>query len=230
MTRDLIKRQNVDVIAGNVATQDGVKALIDAGVAAVKVGIGAGSSCTTRIVAGIGVPQLTAVMDAYEVANKAGIPVISDGGMRFSGDIAKSLAAGASCVMLGSIFAGMDESPGETILYEGRRFKTFRGMGSIGAMSQGSSDRYFQEGAASSKLVPEGIEGMVPYRGPASDTIHQLTGGLRASMGYCGARDLETLRKSRKFIRVTSAGNIESHPHDVAITKESPNYSRPGGI
>jgi IMP dehydrogenase len=191
---------------------------------AVKVGIGAGSSCTTRIVAGIGVPQLTAVLDAFEVSQKSGIPIISDGGMRYSGDMAKSLAAGASAVMLGSMFAGMDESPGETILYEGRRFKAFRGMGSVGAMVSGSGDRYFQEGTESGKLVPEGIEGMVSYRGPVAETIHQLSGGLKAAMGYCGAKDITTLQTSRNFIRVTAAGITESHPHEVTIAKEAPNY------
>ena len=223
--KELRKRiQGVDIIAGNVATAEGTKALIDAGVDAVKVGIGAGSSCTTRIVAGIGVPQLTAVMETYEVSQKSDIPIISDGGMRYSGDIAKSLAAGASAVMLGSIFAGMDESPGETILYEGRRFKAFRGMGSVGAMASGSGDRYFQEGTESGKLVPEGVEGMVPYRGPVSETIHQLMGGLTAAMGYCGAKDIPELQASRNFIRVTAAGITESHPHEVAIVKEAPNY------
>jgi IMP dehydrogenase len=223
--KDIRKRiQGVDIIAGNVATAEGTKALIDAGVDAVKVGIGAGSSCTTRIVAGIGVPQLTAVMEAYDVSQKSNIPIISDGGMRYSGDIAKSLAAGASAVMLGSIFAGMDESPGETILYEGRRFKAFRGMGSVGAMSSGSGDRYFQEGTESGKLVPEGVEGMVPYRGPVAETIHQLMGGLTSAMGYCGAEDIPALQATRRFIRVTAAGITESHPHEVTIAKEAPNY------
>ncbi|MCK4578811.1 MAG: IMP dehydrogenase, partial [Candidatus Marinimicrobia bacterium] len=181
----------------------------------------------TRIVAGIGVPQLTAVMDAASVAGKAGVPIISDGGMRYSGDIAKSLAAGANSVMLGSIFAGMDESPGETILYEGRRFKVYRGMGSISAMKKGSSDRYFQEGTAKSKLVPEGIEGKVPYRGPVADTIHQLSGGLRAAMGYCGAANIKELHAKRVFLKVSGAGMTESHPHDVSITEEAPNYRAP---
>jgi len=224
--RELKKRfAKVDVIAGNVATPDGAQALIDAGVDAVKVGIGAGSSCTTRVVAGIGVPQLTAVMDAAKAGHKNNIPVISDGGMRFSGDVAKSLAAGASSVMLGSIFAGMDESPGETILYEGRRFKAYRGMGSVGAMSKGSSDRYFQERSSTSKLVPEGVEGMVPYRGSVAETVHQLIGGLRSAMGYCGAANIIELQKRSKFIRVTDAGKTEGHPHDITITKEAPNYS-----
>jgi IMP dehydrogenase len=223
--KELRKRiEGVDIIAGNVATSEGTRALIEAGVDAVKVGIGAGSSCTTRIVAGIGVPQLTAVMDAFEVSQESGVPIISDGGMRYSGDIAKSLAAGASAVMLGSIFAGMDESPGETILYEGRRYKTFRGMGSVGAMVSGSGDRYFQEGTDSGKLVPEGIEGRVSYRGPVAETIHQLMGGLKAAMGYCGAKDIPTLQSNRNFIRLTAAGITESHPHEVTIAKEAPNY------
>ncbi|UCD37546.1 MAG: IMP dehydrogenase [Fidelibacterota bacterium] len=223
--KELRKRlSGVDLVAGNVATAEATKALIDAGVDAVKVGIGAGSSCTTRIVAGIGMPQLSAVLSAAEAGAKANVPIISDGGMRFSGDIAKSLAAGASSVMLGSIFAGMDESPGETILYEGRRYKSFRGMGSVGAMVEGSGDRYFQEGTASGKLVPEGIEGMVPYRGSVAETIHQLVGGLQAAMGYCGASNIEELQSKRKFVRVTSAGTSENHPHEIAITKEAPNY------
>lgn len=227
--KELRKRHaSVDIVAGNIATAEGAQVLIDAGVNAVKVGIGAGASCTTRVVAGIGVPQLTAVIDAVEVGAKADIPIISDGGMRFSGDIAKSLAAGASSVMLGSIFAGTDESPGETILYDGRRFKGFRGMGSVGAMAQGSSDRYFQEGMASDKLVPEGIEGMVPYRGPVAETINQLAGGLQAAMGYCGAKNIEALQARRTFVRLTTAGSRESHPHEVAITKEAPNYPARG--
>ncbi|MFC1747002.1 IMP dehydrogenase, partial [Candidatus Neomarinimicrobiota bacterium] len=221
------KYSEVDIVAGNVATPEGVQALIDAGADAVKIGIGAGSSCTTRIVAGIGVPQLSAVLKSSQAGLKHGIPVISDGGMRFSGDVAKSLAAGASSVMLGSIFAGMDESPGETILFEGRRFKSYRGMGSVGAMRQGSSDRYFQEGASGSKLVPEGVEGMVPYRGPVGDTIHQLVGGLRSAMGYCGAGNIPELQKRGEFIRISDASTAESHPHDLTIIKEAPNYSSP---
>ena len=222
---ELRKRNpGADIVAGNVATAAGTKALIDAGVDAVKVGIGAGASCTTRIVAGVGVPQLTAVMDAAEAAAKQNIPVISDGGMRYSGDIAKSLAAGSSVVMLGSIFAGMDEAPGETILYEGRRYKGFRGMGSIGAMTDGAGDRYFQEGTASGKLVPEGIEGTVPHRGPVAETIYQLAGGLQAAMGYCGAKNIAELHAKRDFMKVSPAGSRESHPHDVNITKEAPNY------
>jgi len=225
-----IKKQfsNIDVIAGNIATEDATKALIDAGADAVKVGIGPGSICTTRIIAGVGVPQLTAVMDVYKVAEKLNIPVISDGGMRYSGDVAKSLAAGANTAMLGSIFAGTDESPGEVILWEGRSFKSYRGMGSIAAMKDGSKDRYFQnETTDASKLVPEGIEGMVPHKGPIRDTIHQLIGGIRSSMGYCGAKDLTTLKEVAKFVRITGAGVKESHSHDINIMKESPNYSKP---
>jgi len=223
--RELRKRHGgVELIAGNVATAEGTEALIDAGADAVKVGIGAGSSCTTRIVAGIGVPQLTAVMDAAEVGARRDIPIISDGGMRYSGDIAKSLAAGASVVMLGSIFAGMDETPGETILSEGRRYKSFRGMGSVGAMSDGSGDRYFQEGTAAGKLVPEGIEGMVPHRGLVAGTIYQLAGGLQAAMGYCGAHDIGQMQSQGSFMKITRAGGRESHPHDVTITQEAPNY------
>jgi IMP dehydrogenase len=218
---------NIDVIAGNIATASGAKALIDAGADAVKVGIGPGSICTTRIIAGVGVPQLSAVMDAQEVASKSGIPVISDGGMRYSGDVAKSLAAGANVAMLGSIFAGTDESPGEVILWEGRSFKSYRGMGSIAAMKEGSKDRYFQNDSDANKLVPEGIEGMVPYKGPVRETIHQLVGGIRSSMGYCGAKDISTFGKVSKFIQITGAGVKESHPHDINITKESPNYRKP---
>ena len=225
-----IKKQfsNIDVIAGNIATENAAKALIDAGADAVKVGIGPGSICTTRIIAGVGVPQLTAVMDVYNVAAKLNIPVISDGGMRYSGDVAKSLAAGADTAMLGSIFAGTDESPGEVILWEGRSFKSYRGMGSIAAMKDGSKDRYFQnETSDSRKLVPEGIEGMVSHKGPIRDTIHQLTGGIRSSMGYCGAKDLDSLKEVANFVRITGAGIKESHPHDISITKESPNYRKP---
>jgi len=224
-----IKKQfsNIDIIAGNIATEDAAKALIDAGADAVKVGIGPGSICTTRIIAGVGVPQLTAVMDVYNVASKFNIPVISDGGMRYSGDVAKSLAAGANTAMLGSIFAGTDESPGEVILWEGRSFKSYRGMGSIAAMKDGSKDRYFQnETTDSRKLVPEGIEGMVPHKGPISDTIHQLVGGIKSSMGYCGAKDLTTLKEMASFMKITGAGVKESHPHDINITKESPNYRK----
>ena len=222
-----LKSQNSDlsIIGGNIATGYGAKALIDAGVDCVKVGIGAGASCTTRVVAGIGVPQLTAIMDAVEVAKKENIPVIADGGLRYSGDIAKALAAGADSIMLGSVLAGMDESPGETILYEGRQYKTFRGMGSLGAMEEGSGDRYFQEETDNKKLVPEGIEGMVPYRGPVKNTIHQLTGGIRASMGYCGCKNIEEFGDKSEFIEITAAGVRESHPHEVRIVKEAPNYS-----
>ena len=218
---------DTDLIAGNVATPSGTQALIDAGVDAVKVGIGAGSSCTTRIVAGVGVPQLTAVLDAVEVAKKANIPVISDGGMRYSGDIAKSLACGANTAMLGSIFAGTDESPGETVLYEGRSFKTYRGMGSMGAMKLGSKDRYFQNEVESRKLVPEGIEGLVPYKGPLADSIHQLVGGLKASLGYCGASNISEFQDVAELVQITGAGVKESHPHDMHITHEAPNYQQP---
>jgi len=222
-----LKSQNSDlsIIGGNIATGYGAKALIDAGVDCVKVGIGAGASCTTRIVAGVGVPQLTAIMDAVEVAKKENIPIIADGGLRYSGDIAKALAAGADSIMLGSVLAGMDESPGETILYEGRQYKTFRGMGSLGAMEEGSGDRYFQEETDNKKLVPEGIEGMVPYRGPVKNTIHQLTGGIRSSMGYCGCKTIEEFGDKSEFIEITAAGVRESHPHEVRIVKEAPNYS-----
>ncbi len=212
----------VQVIAGNVATAEATRALIDAGADAVKVGIGPGSICTTRIVAGVGVPQLTAIMDAAGAAGD--VPVIADGGIKYSGDFAKAIAAGASCAMVGSMIAGTDESPGEVILYQGRSFKSYRGMGSLGAMARGSADRYFQKDAASDKLVPEGIEGQVPYKGPAATVIHQLVGGLRAAMGYCGAATVEDLRRTAKFVRITGAGLKESHVHDVQITRESPNY------
>ena len=215
---------DLQVIAGNVATSDGVKALIDSGVDAVKVGIGAGASCTTRIVAGVGMPQLSAIMNCVDEANKQNIPVIADGGIRYSGDLSKAIATGAEVVMLGSMLAGMDESPGEFILFEGRQYKSYRGMGSIGAMKEGSGDRYFQENAEATKLVPEGIEGMVPYRGPVKNTIHQLMGGLRSSMGYCGAKDIKDLHQKAEFIRTTAAGIKESHPHEVKIMKEAPNY------
>ena len=225
--KKLKSRLNVDIIAGNVATAAGTQALIDAGVDAVKVGIGAGSSCTTRMIAGVGVPQLTAVMDAFESAKKNDIPIISDGGMRYSGDIAKSFAAGAETAMLGSILAGTNESPGEIILWEGRSFKSFRGMGSIAAMNEGSKDRYFQQNTESKKLVPEGIEGMVPYKGDVMETIHQLMGGVRSSMGYCGTKSIKKFHKNIEFIRITGAGMKESHPHDINITKDSPNYQKP---
>ena len=227
MVKQLKSKLKIDIIAGNVATGSGAQSLIDAGVDAVKVGIGAGSSCTTRMIAGIGVPQLTAVLDAFEYAQKKNIPVISDGGMRYSGDIAKSFAAGAETAMLGSIFAGTNESPGEVILWEGRSFKSFRGMGSIAAMNKGSKDRYFQHNVEERKLVPEGIEGMVPFEGEVKETIHQLIGGVRSSMGYCGAKSIQEFNKKAKFIRITGAGIKESHPHDINITKESPNYRKP---
>ena len=214
----------LQIVGGNVATSEGAKALIDAGVDCVKVGIGAGASCTTRIVAGIGVPQLTAVMDCVDAAANDNIPVIADGGIRYSGDIAKAIAAGASTVMLGSILAGMDESPGEFILFEGRQYKSYRGMGSLGAMQDGGGERYFQNDTEDKKLVPEGIEGIVPYRGSVKNTIHQLMGGLRSSMGYCGGENILDFQKKAEFIQSTQAGVKESHPHEVKITKEAPNY------
>ena len=214
----------VELIAGNVATAAGTKALIAAGADGVKAGVGPGSICTTRVVAGIGVPQITAILDCAEAASASGVPLIADGGIRTSGDISKALAAGAHSVMLGSLLAGTDESPGEMEIYMGRSFKSYRGMGSLGAMKEGSSDRYFQEGQ--SKLVPEGIEGRVPYRGPLADTIFQMVGGLRAGMGYVGATGIEELRRDAQFVRITHAGLLESHPHDVDITKEAPNYRR----
>ncbi|MCZ0810982.1 MAG: IMP dehydrogenase [Pseudomonadota bacterium] len=212
----------VQVVAGNVATAEAVRALIGSGADAVKVGIGPGSICTTRMVAGVGVPQLTAVMDCAQAAGD--VPVIADGGIKFSGDFAKAIAAGASCAMVGSMLAGTDESPGETILYQGRSFKAYRGMGSLGAMARGSADRYFQKDAASDKLVPEGIEGQVPYKGAAGNVLHQLVGGLRAAMGYTGCATVEEMRRDCKFVRITGAGLKESHVHDVQITRESPNY------
>ncbi len=214
---------NTPVIAGNIATAAAAEALIEAGADAVKVGIGPGSICTTRIVAGIGVPQITAIYDAACAAAKYGIPVIADGGLKYSGDMVKALAAGASTVMVGSLVAGCEESPGETELYQGRQFKVYRGMGSLGAMAQGSKDRYFQEN--NKKLVPEGVEGRVPYKGPLSDTVYQLMGGLRAGMGYCGCHNIEELQARSQFVRITNAGLRESHPHDISITKEAPNYS-----
>jgi IMP dehydrogenase len=217
----------VGVVGGNVATYDGTLAMIEAGADAVKVGIGPGSICTTRVVAGIGVPQLYAVSEAARAAKPKGIPIISDGGIKYSGDITKALAAGAQCVMIGSLFAGTDEAPGELILYQGRSYKVYRGMGSMGAMAQaqGSKDRYFQGDVDEvGKLVPEGIEGRVPYRGSLSFNVHQLLGGLRAGMGYCGAPTIEALQENAKFIRITNSGLAESHPHDVMITKEAPNY------
>ncbi len=214
---------DVDLIAGNVATADATRALIEAGVDAVKVGIGPGSICTTRIIAGIGVPQITAVYNCAMAAREFNIPIIADGGIKYSGDMVKALAAGASVVMLGNLFAGTEESPGETVIYQGRSYKVYRGMGSLGAMAQGSKDRYFQENM--DKLVPEGIEGRVPYKGTLADTAFQLIGGLRAGMGYCGVRNINELINNTSFMRITGAGLKESHPHDISITKESPNYS-----
>lgn len=228
---DLLKKvkaqfPDIDVVVGNVATEEAAKMLVEAGADGVKVGIGPGSICTTRIVAGVGVPQLTAIFNAYQAIKGTGATLIADGGLRYSGDIVKALAAGGDCVMCGSMFAGTEESPGETIIYNGRKFKSYRGMGSIDAMAAGSKDRYFQEDKADvSKLVPEGIVGRVPYKGTLSETVYQLVGGLRSGMGYCGAANLETL-KGAKFVRVTASGMAESHPHDVTITKETPNYTR----
>jgi len=211
------------IIAGNVATGDGTRDLIKAGASMIKVGIGPGSICTTRVIAGIGVPQITAIFDCAQAAAEFGVPVIADGGIKYSGDVVKAIAAGASAVMIGSLFAGTEESPGESEIFQGRRFKVYRGMGSLGAMKEGSKDRYFQENE--SKLVPEGIEGRVPYKGPLADTIYQLVGGLRSGMGYCGAKNIQELIHDTQFIRITGAGLRESHPHDVQITKEAPNYS-----
>ncbi len=215
---------DVQIIAGNVATAEATRALIDAGADAVKVGIGPGSICTTRVVAGVGVPQLTAIMEASEEAFKSNIPVIADGGLRTSGDAAKALAAGASVVMIGSLLAGTQEAPGETFLYQGRSYKSYRGMGSVGAMARGSADRYFQADVSALKLVPEGIEGQVPYKGPAKDVVHQLVGGIKAAMGYTGSATIPDLREGARFVRITGAGLSESHVHDVAITREAPNY------
>lgn len=212
------------IVAGNIATAEAAKALIDAGADAVKVGIGPGSICTTRIVAGVGVPQLTAIMDVVEACEKLDVPVIADGGIKFSGDLAKAIAAGADCAMMGSLFAGTDESPGEVILFGGRSHKSYRGMGSVGAMARGSADRYFQKDVATLKLVPEGVEGRVPYKGPVAGVIHQLIGGLRASMGYTGNADIAAMRKNCRFVRITNAGLRESHVHDITITNEAPNY------
>ena len=225
-----VKRETnrVQIVAGNVATYDGAKALIDAGADAVKVGIGPGSICTTRIVAGVGVPQLSAITDAVRAARDSGVPVIADGGIKYSGDLAKAIAAGAATAMMGSMFAGTDESPGEVFLYQGRSYKAYRGMGSLGAMARGSADRYFQKEVADAmKLVPEGIEGQVAYKGHISPIIHQLVGGLRAAMGYVGAPDIESFQQRARFIRITGAGLRESHVHDVHMTRESPNYSLP---
>ncbi len=218
---------NLDVIVGNIATAEAAKYLVDAGADAVKVGIGPGSICTTRVVAGVGFPQFSAVLEVAAAIKGTGVPVIADGGIRYTGDIPKAIAAGADCVMLGSLLAGTKESPGETIIYEGRKFKSYRGMGSVEAMKEGSKDRYFQDVEADiKKLVPEGIVGRVPYKGDLDESIHQFVGGLRAGMGYCGAKDVATLKETGKFVRITASGIHESHPHDVAITKEAPNYSR----
>jgi len=219
------KEHNIDVIAGNVATAEATADLIKAGVNAVKVGIGPGAICTTRVISGVGVPQISAIMDCATAADKSDIPIIADGGVRFSGDITKAIAAGASSVMLGSLLAGLDESPGLLVIYKGRQFKEYRGMGSLGAMVKGSSDRYGQKSTSKEKLVPEGVEGRVPYRGSLSDFVYQLVGGLRAGMGYCGTPTIEQLRKGGRFVRISAAGVTESHPHDILITKEPPNYS-----
>lgn len=220
------KFPKIQLIVGNIATADGAKALIDSGADCIKVGIGPGSICTTRVVAGIGVPQITAICDAAEVASKHGVPVIADGGVKFSGDLVKALAAGANVIMIGSLFAGCEESPGDTEIYQGRSFKVYRGMGSLASMQQGSKDRYFQDSTnLTSKFVPEGVEGRVPYKGAVSETVYQLLGGLRSGMGYCGAKNIKYLQENSKFIKITGAGLKESHPHDIQITKESPNYS-----
>ncbi|WP_163499683.1 IMP dehydrogenase [Helicobacter suis] len=224
-TLEAVKKElAVDVVVGNVVTAQASKDLINAGADAIKVGIGPGSICTTRIVAGVGMPQMSAIDACYQEASKHNIPIIADGGIKYSGDVAKALAVGASCVMIGSLLAGTEESPGDMLIYQGRQYKSYRGMGSIGAMSRGSSDRYFQEGLASEKLVPEGIEGRVPYRGRVADILYQLVGGLRSSMGYLGAKDIPTLTQNAQFVQITQAGLKESHVHDVDITKEAPNY------
>jgi IMP dehydrogenase len=223
--KELKRRWSIDVIAGNVATYDGCLDLIRAGADAVKVGIGPGSICTTRVISGVGVPQISAICEAARAAKDTGTPIIADGGIRYSGDITKALAAGAHCVMIGGLFAGLAESPGTMILYKGRTFKVYRGMGSLGAMVKGSSERYRQGDAGTGKLVPEGVEGRVPFKGPLSDFVYQLVGGLRAGMGYCGTRTIDELRTDARFLRVTSASVRESHPHDISITQESPNYS-----
>lgn len=222
---EIKKCWDVDVIAGNVATYDGAKALIDAGADAVKVGIGPGSICTTRVVSGVGMPQLTAISEGVRAADPSGVPVIADGGIRFSGDVVKALGAGASVVMLGSLFAGCDEAPGELVFSQGRAFKAYRGMGSLGAMKRGSSDRYFQKDKPADKLVPEGVEGRVPYKGAVGPYVYQLVGGIRSGMGYCGAATVDILRRTAKFTRISSATLRENHPHDIAITSEAPNYS-----
>ncbi len=226
-----IKRESnaTQVLAGNIATADAARALIDAGADAVKVGIGPGSICTTRVVAGVGVPQLTAIMDVVDVAAKAGIPVVADGGIKYSGDLAKAIASGANAAMMGSLFAGTDEAPGEVFIYQGRSFKAYRGMGSVGAMARGSADRYFQQDVQETmKLVPEGVEGQVAYKGPVGAVIHQLVGGLRASMGYTGAHTIAEFQKNARFVRITGAGLRESHVHSITVTRESPNYNTPG--
>ena len=224
MLKQLKKKFSVDVIAGNVATREGAEDLMKAGADAVKVGIGPGSICTTRIIAGAGVPQITAIINCAKAVSGKDVPVIADGGIKFSGDVAKALAAGAHAVMIGGFFAGTDEAPGEIVLFQGRSYKVYRGMGSLGAMEQGTKDRYGQSGVESKKLVPEGVEGRVPYKGPVSQSVHQMIGGLKSGMGYCGAKDLPTLRKTARFIRITVAGLRESHVHDVIITREAPNY------
>jgi len=224
--KQIKKQWNIQVIAGNIATAEGTRDLIDAGVDAVKVGIGPGAICTTRIISGVGVPQITAIASACQGLKGSGVPIIADGGIRHSGDITKAIAAGAHCVMMGSLFAGLDESPGELVIYQGRRYKTYRGMGSMGAMIHGSKDRYGQGSVTESKkLVPEGVEGRVPYRGPLADFVYQMVGGLRAGMGYCGTPNIESLRNKARFCRVSAASMAESHPHDIHITKEAPNYS-----
>jgi IMP dehydrogenase len=226
MVKWIKKSFDIDVIAGNIATAEAAEDLIKAGADAVKIGIGPGAICTTRVISGVGVPQVSAIMNAVSAAEKHNVPVIADGGIRHSGDITKAIAAGASCVMLGSLFAGLAESPGQLVIYKGRQFKEYRGMGSIGAMVQGSADRYGQTASSrSDKLVPEGVEGRVPYRGTLSNFVYQLVGGLRAGMGYCGTATIDQLRKNARFTRISSAGVSESHPHDIVITKESPNYS-----
>ncbi len=229
--RNLKNQWDIDVVAGNVATRDGCRDLIDAGADAVKVGIGPGSICTTRVISGVGVPQITAIFEAAQAATEANIPIIADGGIRYSGDVTKALAAGAHAVMLGGLLAGLSESPGEQILYQGRSFKVYRGMGSLGAMMQGSSERYRQRGAErkSGKLVPEGVEGRVPFKGPLSSFVYQLVGGLRAGMGYCGTQSIDELRTATRFIQISAAGVRESHPHDIAITQEASNYSYTSG-
>jgi IMP dehydrogenase len=224
--KQIKRKYEIEVIAGNIATAEGARDLIEAGVDGVKVGIGPGAICTTRIISGVGVPQITAIMNATSIADMSGVPIIADGGIRHSGDITKAIAAGASCVMMGSLFAGLDESPGELVIHLGRRYKTYRGMGSMGAMISGSKDRYGQADVReSTKLVPEGVEGRVPYRGPLGDFVYQMVGGVRAGMGYCGAKNIDALRKDARFCRVSAASMAESHPHDITITKESPNYT-----